>query len=223
MDEETTVTAPPEGRPAASRGSGWDFTLMLATTALLAALGVQSLGGTLYAWWAARTIEGWAQSPAYASYVEAMNAVAAPLLVALFVVMGLCVPKRLFSRRVLAGVSAAMVALGLASWAVTGTAATGLSTYLAGAAAIQVAVVMMTVAGVPSLAYLTEGRVTKAGSGLLHLGFIVFAYVVVALQHSAAMLAVFWIAAALCLGGTALSFYAGAVARALTRGETDAA
>jgi hypothetical protein len=150
-----------------------------------------------------------------------MNAIAAPLLAALIVVMGLCVPKRLFSRWVLVGVSALMIVLGAGAWLLTGDAATGMAAYLAGAAAIQVAVVVMTIAGSPSLTYLTEGRVTKAGSGMLHLGFIVFAYVVVALQDSRWMLAVFWAATALCLGGAALSFYAGAVTRAPAGGTQD--
>src|SRR5450759_1970620 len=82
-----------------------------------------------------------------------------------------------------------------------------------GAAAIQVAAVMMTIAG-SSLTYLTEGRVTKVGSGMLHLGFIVFAYVVVALQKSGSILTVFGIA-------TALWLYAGAFTRALASDRED--
>jgi hypothetical protein len=56
--------------------------------------------------------------------------------------------------------------------------------------------------------YLTKGRLTKTGSGLLHLGFIIFALVVVALQESELMLPVFWTAAVLTMLGTLLSFYA---------------
>lgn len=195
-----------------ARRSGWDYALMLATTALLGGLGVQSLAGTLYSLWAARAVQGWSETPAFASYIATMNAIAAPMLIALFVVMGLCVPKRLFSRGVLVGVSALMIAAGLAAWAVTRDATTGMAAYLIGAGALQVAVVVMTAAGSASLTYLTEGRVTKLGSGLLHLGFIVFAYVVVAMQASEWMLTVFWAALLLSLGGTALSFYASAIA-----------
>jgi hypothetical protein len=75
----------------------------------------------------------------------------------------------------------------------------------------------MTLAGASSLTYLTEGRVTRVGSGLLHMGFLLFALVVVALQTSPWMLPVFYAAAALITIGTVLSFYAGPVARALTR------
>jgi hypothetical protein len=137
-----------------------------------------------------------------------MNALAAPQIVLLVVLMGLCVPKRLFSRTALVVVSVLMVFAGLVVWALTGSLATGLALYLALAALIQVAVVALTVAGARAPSYLTEGRLTKTGSGLLHLGFIVFAYVVVALQNSTFMLPVFYTSAVLTTAGTALSFHA---------------
>jgi hypothetical protein len=218
--DDTTPSAPEPMPPApddaaqpTDRRSGWDFGLLVITVALLGGLGVQSLIGTLYSWWATRAVEGWSGSPAFASYIAAMNAVAAPMVIALAVVMGLCVPKRLFSRAVLAAASCAMVAIGLVVWAYTRSMADGLAVYLLGAAGIQIAVVVMTVAGARSLRYLTEGRLTKAGSGLLHLGFIAFGYVVVALQRSEWMLPVFWVAFVLTIGGSALSFYAGESSR----------
>ncbi|MDO8963584.1 MAG: hypothetical protein Q7W30_03730 [Coriobacteriia bacterium] len=218
MDDETSqVVAADEPAAPPARRSGWDFTLMVVTTALLGALGVQSLAGTLYSWWVQRSSPEWGATPAFGEYIALMNAIAAPLLVGLFVVMGLCVPKRLFSRGLLVAVSVLMVALGLGVWLVTGEATTGMAAYLVGAGLIQVAVVVMTAGGARSLTYLTEGRLTTVGSGILHLGFIAFAYVVVAMQGSDSMLPVFWVAAVLCLGGTALSFYAGPLARALVR------
>jgi hypothetical protein len=137
-----------------------------------------------------------------------MNAIAAPLLLGLVIVMGLCVPKRLFSHRSLVAASAAMVAFGVVVGAVSGRPATGLAAYLAAAGLIQVAVVVLTVAGTGELSYLRDGRLVKMGSGLLHLGFIVFAFTVVALQRSPLMLPVFWTATGLAIGGSVLSFYA---------------
>lgn len=189
------------------RQRAWDFGLTVATVVLLGGLGVQSFAGTLYVWWAQRVIPGWEQTGSN-GFVATMNAIAAPQLVALVVVMGLCVPKRLFSRRALLWVSAAMVALGIVTWALTGSISMGLTLYLALAALIQVAVVVLTAAGTRGPSYLTEGRLTKLGSGLLHLGFIAFAIVVAALQDSEAMLPAFWIATLLTVGGTVLSFYA---------------
>lgn len=186
----------------------WDFALTVITVVVLGLLGVQSAAGTLYVWWAERSIQNFEQTSAYASYVARMDAIAAPLVVVLVVVMGLCVPKRLFSRRSLLGVSAAMVAVGALAGIATRSLGTGLAVYLALAGIIQVAVVAMTVAGVRGPSYLTHGRVAKTGSGLLHLGFIVFAIVVVALQKSDWMMPVFTLSAVLVTVGTAMSFYA---------------
>ncbi len=191
--------------PAIKRN--WDFGLTVATVVLLGSLGLQSFVGTLYVWWAQRANPAWEQLH-YAEFVSRMNAFAAPQVVLLVIVMGLCVPKRLFSRRALAATSVAMIAVGAAVWLVSGSLSTGLAAYLALSALIQVAVVALTVAGTQAPSYLTEGRLTKTGSGLLHLGFIVFAFVVVALQDSVFMLPAFWTATAFMLGGTVLSFYA---------------
>lgn len=185
----------------------WDFGLTVATVVILASIGVQSFVGTLYVWWAQRAIPSW-DVAGYPGFVAGMNAIAAPQVVALVVVMGLCVPKRLFDRTRLVWVSVAMVAIGLTVGLATGALATGLAVYLLLAGSIQVAVVVMTVAGARGPSYLTEGRLTKTGSGLLHLGFIVFAFVVVALQRSRFMLPVFALAALLMIAGTTLSFYA---------------
>lgn len=189
------------------RQRAWDFGLTIATVVLLASLGVQSFIGTIYIWWAQSAVPGW-EATSYDAFVSTMNAIAAPQVVALVVVMGLCVPKRLFSRTALIAVSTAMLVAGMITWLVTSDIATGLSVYLGLAALIQVAVVALTAAGVRGPSYLTQGRLTKVGSGLLHLGFIIFAIVVVALQRSTFMLPAFWVASTLTMTGTALAFYA---------------
>ena len=189
------------------RQRAWDFGLTVVTVALLASLGVQSFVGTVYVWWAERSVPGWEQA-GYTDFIAVMNTIAAPQLVLLVIVMGLCVPKRLFKRTTLIAVSAAMLLAGLVAYATTDSVPTGLVVYLSLAALIQVAVVVLTAAGARGPSYLTEGRLTKLGSGLLHLGFIVFAIVVAALQRSSLMLPVFWVATALTLAGMLLSFYA---------------
>ena len=189
----------------------WDFGLTVLTVVLLGSLGVQSFLGTIYVWWAQQTFPAWEQV-GYGSFVAVMNAIAAPQVVLLVVVMGLCVPKRLFSRRTLIVVSSGMVALGVVTALVTSSLQSGLAVYLALAGLIQLAVVLLTAVGARGPSYLTEGRLTKLGSGLLHLGFIVFAIVVVAMQRSSFMIQVFWISAVLVTGGTAMSFYASKLA-----------
>lgn len=189
----------------------WDFGLTVATVVLLSTLGIQSFIGTLYVWYAEKTIPAWEQT-GYSLYVTVMNLIAAPQLVLLVVAMGLCVPKRLFARVPLLVVSALMVVAGLAGAAFTGSVAQGVTVYLVLAALIQIAVVILTALGAKGPSYLTEGRLTKLGSGLLHLGFIVLGIVVAALQDSVFMLPVFWTGTILMVGGTALSFWAGRLA-----------
>lgn len=199
----------------------WDYALMVLTVVLLGTLGVQSFIGTLYVWWASTT-QPLFEATGYPAFVRTMNLIAAPQIVALVLVMGLCVPKRLFDRTALIVVSAAMVAVGIAAWVVTGSFATGLAVYLALSALIQVGVVALTVGGVRGPSYLTEGRLVKTGSGLLHLGFILFAFVVVALERSVFMLPVFWAATGLSLVGTLMAFYADRLAwRKRVRVEVD--
>lgn len=202
MAENTSIA--PEHQSA---GSSWDFSLMIATIALLGGLGAQSLFGTVYAWWAYRTIPGWEQT-GYQGFIDAMNLVAGPIVVALVVVMGLCVPKRLLSRRSLVVASAGMLLLGVGAGVLSGSLMTGLAVYLAVSALIQVAVVVLTIANAGGLAYVTEGRLAKVGSGLLHLGFIVFALAIVALQASPLMMPAFMASGILLTGGSAMSFYA---------------
>jgi len=200
------------------RQRAWDFALTIITVVLLASLGVQSFLGTIWVFIAERSVPGWEQGAGYAEYVSAMNSVAAPQILALVVVMGLCVPKRLFSRRLLLGVSLAMIVAGAAAGLVTSRLGIGLGVYLGLAAIIQAAVVVLTVAGVRGPSYLTEGRLTKTGSGLLHLGFIAFGIVVVSLQRSPFMLPVFSASALLVTVGTAMAFYADRLAWRRPRG-----
>ena len=189
----------------------WDFMLTVATVVILGLLGLQSFLGTLYSWWAQRTVPGWEQT-SYTGFVSTMNLIAAPLVIALVVVMGLCVPKRLFERRALIAVSAMMLLAGAIAGVVRGSLNDGLALYLALAALIQVAVVVLTIAGTRGPSYLTEGRLTKTGSGLLHLGFIGVALAIVALQGSDLLMWVFGASSLLLVGGSALSFYASKLA-----------
>lgn len=187
----------------------WDFVLMMTTIVLLALLGAQSLVGTLYVWWAQRTIAGFLQGAQYAAYVTLMNAIAAPLVAGIVLVLGLCVPKRLFERRTLVAVSVALVALGVV-WGVAGRSLqAGMAAYLVAAAGLQAVVAVLTFRRAGGVAYLTEGKTRQLGSALLHLGFIVFTFVVVALQDSTPMLMlpVFALSALLLGGGSAMSFY----------------
>ena len=60
------------------RQRSWDFGLTVLTVVLLGSLGVQSFLGTLYVWWAQRTVPLWEQVY-YDSFVTVMNAMSSPM------------------------------------------------------------------------------------------------------------------------------------------------
>jgi len=189
----------------------WDYMLIVLTVLLLVGLGVQSFVGTAYVWWAHTNIPGFGAT-GYPEYIRVMNIIAAPLMVLLVIVMGLCVPKRLFSRTALVAVSLGMFVTGIATWIITGSFADGVAAYLVLAGLIQAAVVAVTIIGGRAPSYFTQGRIIKIGSGLLHLGFIMFAIVTIALQQSAIMLPVFWTSTALMVIGSIMTFYSESLA-----------
>lgn len=215
MTDDAARDHPPLDSEGPPKG-GWDFALMMLTVTLLGGLGVQSLVGTGYVWWAERTFPDWQQT-SYSGFVATMNAIAAPMALGIAIALGLCVPKRLFRRRVLVAVSAAMPAAGAAAWVVSGDALLGLGVYLELACILQAAVVVMTLADAGSLTYMTEGRVTKAGSGALHLGVLLFALAVTALRETHWLMPAFWASTVLLLAGSAASFYARRIAERLRR------
>jgi len=184
----------------------WNYLLLVLTVVLLVGLGAQSFIGTGYVWWAEANIPNFS-TVGYADYINVMNWIAAPMLILLVVAMGLCVPKRLFSKSTLLIVSVAMLIAGAVTWALTGSLASGVTAYMILAGLIQVAVVATTVAGGMAPSYFTEGRIIKIGSGLLHLGFIIFAIVSASLQESELMLPVFWTSTALMVIGSIMTFY----------------
>ncbi len=190
----------------------WDFILLIVTVLLLVGLGIQSFIGTGYVWWAEANVPNFS-AIGYADYIDVMNWIAAPMLTLLIVAMGLCVPKRLFERATLLAVSGIMLVAGVAAWVATGSLAMGVTAYMVLAGLIQIAVVAKTIAGGRAPSYFTKGRIIKIGSGLLHLGFILFAIVCAALQDSALMLPVFWASTILMGIGCIMTFYADSFAQ----------
>ena len=175
---------------------------------ILGALGVQSFVGTIYTWWAARMVPGWQQGPGYTDFVTLMNQIAAPMVVALVVVMGLCVPKRLFERRAL------LASRRRCSWPEWASASTPARYRPASESTSR----SPRSSRRPSSRSPSQACAVRATSprvvsprrapDLLHLGFIGVAFVIVTLEHSNLMLPVFFVSAACLAGGTALAFYA---------------
>lgn len=194
----------------------YDFWLVMITVALLAGMGLLAFGGTLYTWRAEVLSSGWSGGAAYAAYTRVMDRLAAPLVAALVIVLGLCIPRRLFDRGALWAVSAAMVLVGLGVAVVSG-ARVGAAAFLLLAGALQSAALVLTLARSARVSYLSENLVYQVGSALLHLGFVVLVYDWAVLGEDLLHLPVFWAGTVLLMAGSALCFYREGITRVIGR------
>ena len=192
-----STTAQP-GRPR--RAIGWDLALVLLTAVTLAAFGVLALWGMFY-------YKSHAAAPDWSvpAFQEMMNRLASPLVVLLIVWLVLCIPKRLFSRRVLLGYSAGMLALGIGALPYGGPRF-ALGLVLALSALLQTAILALVLAGA-KLRFAGRGFALRGGSSLLHLGIVLFTLDLVALQGSPWHIPLFWVATGLLTAGCVLTFY----------------
>ena len=183
------------------RAVGWDLALVLLTALTLAAFGALALWGMFY-------YKSHAAQPDWSvpAFQEMMNRLASPLVVLLIVWLVLCIPKRLFSRRVLLGYSAGMLALGLAALPYGGVRfALGLVLGLSAAAAD----------GDPrararrarACASPATGSRCARGPRCCTSGTVLFTLDLVALQGSPWHIPLFWVATALLTAGCVLTFY----------------
>ena len=182
------------------RAIGWDLALVLLTAATLAAFGALALWGMFY-YKVNAARPGWSVP----AFQEMMNRLASPLVVLLILWLVLCIPKRLFSKRVLLGYSVGMLALGIAALSYGG-ARFALGIVLALSALLQTAILALVLAGA-RLRFSGSGFALRAGSSLLHLGTVLFTLDLVALQGSPWHIPLFWVATGLLTAGCVLTFY----------------
>ena len=172
----------------------YDFILVLSTVAILFALGFLSFLGAGYVWIVASSDPQWAGGADYQRYVDAMNAMSLPYLVALLVSLVLCIPRRIIDRGRLILLTLGMFVVAAAvGFAVEPRA--GLLALILSSMAIQSLVLLVTVVKRGRARYITEGRFSQIGSALLHLGIAAFAYdIVLASTGSPLHTALYWVA-----------------------------
>lgn len=194
----------------------YDYILAIISIVLLATIGVVSLYGTGFSWLSSLRSPEWTQTFLYSQYLDNMNRTAAPFVLALVIVLGLCIPKRLFSRGGMLLVSGVMVAVSLGAALAFGPL-WGLGFLLGIGIIIQIVVVLLTLTRSRTLRFEREGFLASLGSGLLHLGFVVFLFDFILLRGLSSHIAIFWVSAALIALGSLLSFYSSEISRIFSR------
>ncbi len=195
----------------------FDFYLILATVAVLFVISVICVYAMFY--FKMAQVQQLPQA-AKLLYMERMNAVVSPFIIALILLLGICVPKRLLPRIRLswfAGILA-LAGAGVSLW--MGVKA-GLIVVLAASLLLQVAVLSMTVAGSKALHFEKSGYWLRVGSCLVHLGIILFVLDLLFYRHQQLHLLLFWVTTASTVLGMLFCFYSqimvGIICRVLRR------
>ncbi len=200
----------------AKKGS-YDFYLILATTLVLAAISLICVWAMFYF-----KLAGIHQLPPAGkmAWQEWMNSIIAPFIVALFVLLGICVPKRLLPVTWLNRFAVVLLATALAVGWWFGVKL-GLLVILGAALLLQLVVLVLALAGRDYLSFVKKGYWVRVGSSLVHLGLVLFVLDLYFHRLPALHLLLFWVTTAATVSGMICCFYADGIARLLGHGNQD--
>jgi hypothetical protein len=188
-----------------------DFALLLATVGVLFALSVLCV----YAMFAFKFAAIHQLPPAAKlAYLERMNAAVAPFIIALILLLGVCVPKRLLPTRTLGWLAAAL-ALACAAVSLALGIRAGLLLVLAVSLLLQLLVLALAVAGSERLNFARSGYWLRVGSSLIHLGLILFVLDLLLYRYQALHLFLFWVTTGATVLRMLFCFYAQGLVRVL--------
>lgn len=184
--------------------SSYDYYLILATALVLFAISAICIHGMFYFKFA--QLQQMAPQLKIA-YMERMNAVMTPFIIALILLLVICVPKRLLPVLWLNRFAALLAASGAGVWYFWGGAA-ALLAVLAVAALLQFVVLLLAIAGNQHLYFEKKGYWLRVGSSALHLGLILFILDLFLYRYQPLHLFLFWMTTAATTVGMVNCFYA---------------
>ena len=148
----------------------YDFHLILATAVMLFMISAICIYGMFY--FKLAQIHQMATTVKI-EHMNHMNNVISPFLIGLILLLGICVPKRLFPTTWLHRFSVALLILGIIVCLRLGIRS-GLMFILTSSLILQVAVLLMAIGGSKRLTFEKKGYWLRVGSSLIHLGTILF-------------------------------------------------
>ena len=198
--------------------TNYDFYLILATTVVLFIISAICIYGMFY--FKLAQVNQLATT-AKINYMNAMNSVLAPFLIALIVLLGICVPKRLLPTVWLNRFSVLLVLCAIVA-ALIVDVQMSLVLVLVVSLVLQVVVLLMACAGSTELNFEKKGYWVRVGSSLLHLGLIVFVLDFFFYRYLTLHLVLFWITTVSLSLGMVFCFYAESFSRLLQKKNTPA-
>ncbi|MEJ2690196.1 MAG: hypothetical protein P8130_09650 [Deltaproteobacteria bacterium] len=205
------------GNAKVTKKTSYDFYLILATVAVLFVISVICVYGMFYFKWA----QIQQMPPALKmQYMDRMNLVVSPFVIALILVLSICVPKRLLPVEKLNWFAlflvliVPVVAIG---WGVE----QALLVVLLASLLLQVVVLSLALLGSQRLNFEKSGYWLRVGSSLIHLGIILFILDLFLFRLHGLHLVLFWLTTGATVLGMIFSFYSQGVASLLTRKKQD--
>ncbi|MDH3328559.1 MAG: hypothetical protein OEM01_04940, partial [Desulfobulbaceae bacterium] len=195
------------------RKGSFDYYLILATVGVLFAISVICVLGMFY--FKLASVQQLPPSEKFA-YMSMMNAVVAPFIIALILLLGICVPKRLLPLGGLIWFSAGLSITAVIVSAFLGLKM-GLVAVLSASLLLQLIVLMMAVTGSEHLRFEKSGYWVRVGSSLVHLGLILFVLDLLLYKFLALHLILFWVTTGSTVLGMLCCFYSQEVARVIEK------
>lgn len=190
-----------------------DFSLILATAVVLFLISAICIYGMFFF----KIAQLQEMAPAVKmAHMARMNRIVSPFLIALLLLLGICVPRRLLpaswvNRLVL---FLALLALAVSWYAGVGA---GLLMIVGASLLLQLVVLALALAGSDQLHFEKKGYWLRVGSSLIHLGLILFVLDLFFHHLPGLHLVLFWVTTVSVVAGLLASFYAESVAVLFTR------
>lgn len=180
-----------------------DYYLILATVGVLFFISVICVYGMFYFKFASLQQ---LPAPEKMAYMNSMNTVVAPFIIALILLLGICVPKRFLPARwvyrVAIGLSVVCVLVSI--WQ---GVKIGLIVVLIASLLLQLVVLGLAVAGSRHLHFEKSGYWVRVGSSLIHLGLILFILDLLLYKYLTLHLFLFWVTTGSSVLGMLFCFY----------------
>jgi len=189
--------------------ASYDFYLIIATTVVLAMISAICIWGMFYF----KMAQIHEMAPAVKiAWQNRMNTIIAPFIVTLIVLLGICVPKRLFPTAWLNRFAVLLVVTAvLAGWLASIKIA--LLVILCASLALQMVVLVMALGGSEQLHFETKNYWSRVGSSLIHLGLILFILDLFFHRQQTLHLLLFWVTTAATVVGMVFCFYAESIVK----------
>ncbi len=195
----------------------YDYYLILATAAVLAAISVICIYGMFYFKFAELQHM---PAAAKAMYMSRMNQAVSPFIIALILLLGICVPKRLLPVSWLNRFTLGLIVV-VAGVAISFGVVMALKVNLVITLVLQLIVLGMALAGNEILYFEKKGYWVRVGSSCMHLGIILFILDLFFYRYHTLHIVLFWVTTIACVVGMLGCFYSETIVRLIGKGTAD--